>query len=119
MQDAPTPRLRYTSAMVPVSTPPGGSGPPEDAPTDASLHIHLTTFTHEGRFWDAHLEFVEDPRDPDSCRARLRFVPTDRGDHEEPARTAVIFIERSRRDALRAAKALDRYNLVAMLRSVT
>ena len=119
MQDAPTPWLRYTSAMAPVSNPPGGSGPPEEERTDASLHIHLSTFTHEGRFWDAHLEFVEDPRDPDSCRARLCFVPTARGDHEEPARTAVVFIERSRKDALRAAKALDRYNLVAMLRSVT
>ena len=105
--------------MVPMSTPPGGSAPPEDERTDASLHIHLSTFTHEGRFWDAHLEFVEDPRDPDSCRARVRFVPTDRADHEEPARTAVIFIEPTRQDALRAAKALNRYNLVAMLRSVT
>ena len=47
------------------------------------------------------------------------FVPTDRADHEEPARTAVIFIERTRQDALQAAKALDRYNLIAMLRSVT
>lgn len=105
--------------MVPVSDPPGGSGPREDGPPDPSPHVHLTTFTHEGRFWDAHLEFVEEPRDPDSCRARLRFVPTDRGDHEEPLRTAVIFIERSRRDALRAARALNRYNLVALLRSVT
>ena len=105
--------------MEPVSTPPGGSGPPEDERTDASRHIHLSTFTHEGRFWDAHLEFVEDPRDPDSCRARLCFVPTDRADHEDPARTAVIFIESTRRKALRAAKALNRYNLVALLRSVT
>ncbi len=105
--------------MVPVSTTPGGSGPPEGEPVDASVRIHIGTFTHEGRFWDAHLEFAEEPPDPDSCRARLCFVPTDRGDHEEPARTAVIFIERTREDALRAAKALDRYNLVAMLRSVT
>ena len=105
--------------MVQESTPPGGSAPPEDERSKPSLHIHLSTFTHEGRFWDAHLEFVEDPGDPDSCRARLCFVPTDRADHAEPARTAVIFIERTRQDALQAAKALDRYNLVAMLRSVT
>lgn len=105
--------------MVPMSPPPGGSDPSQDESGDASLHIHLNTFTHEGRFWDAHLEFVDDSRDPDSCRARLRFVPTDRADHEEPARTAVIFIERTRQDALRSAKALDRYNLVALLRSVT
>ena len=105
--------------MEPVSTPPGGSAPPEDERSEALLHIHLSTFTHEGRFWDVHLEFVDDPGDADSCRARLCFVPTDRADHEEPARTAVIFIERTRQEALRAAKSLDRYNLVAMLRSVT
>ncbi|MDE2795071.1 MAG: hypothetical protein OXL34_09660 [Gemmatimonadota bacterium] len=105
--------------MVPIPTPPGDSTPPENKRTDASPHVHLSTFTHEGRFWDAHLEFVDDPRDPDSCRARLCFVPTDRGDHEEPARTAVIFIEATRQDTLRAARALDRYNLVAMLRSVS
>ena len=102
-----------------MSTPPGGSTPSEDERTGASPYIHLSTFTHEGRFWDAHLEFIEDTRDPDSCRARLCFVPTDRAEHEEPARTAVIFIEPTRQDALRAAKFLDRYNLVAMLRSVT
>lgn len=105
--------------MVPMSTPPDGSAPPEDEGADASPLIHLGTFTHEGRFWDAHLEFVEEPRDPDSCRARLCFAPSDRAGHEEPARTAVIFIEPTRRAALRAARALDRYNLVALLRSVT
>jgi len=31
----------------------------------------------------------------------------------------VIFIEATRQDTLRAARALDRYNLVAMLRSVS
>ena len=102
-----------------MSTPPGGSAPSEGERSGASPYIHLSTFTHEGRFWDAHLEFVEDSSDPDSCRARLCFVPTDRADHEEPVSTAVIFIEPTRQDALRAAKALDRYNLVALLRSVT
>ena len=102
-----------------MSTPPGASAPPEDEHDGASLQIHLSTFTYEGRFWDVHLEFVEESRDPDSCRARLCFVPTDRADHEEPVRTAVIFIEPSRQHALRAAQALDRFNLVALLRSVT
>lgn len=105
--------------MVPAPTPPGGSGPPEGEHTDASPDVHLGTFTHEGRFWDAHLEFVDDPGNPDTCRARLRFVPTDRADHEEPARTAIVLIEATRQDTLRAARALDRYHLVAMLRSVT
>ena len=105
--------------MTPASTPPAGSDPPEDEGAVASPGIHLSTFTHEGRFWDAHLEFVRDPPDSESCRARLCFVPSDRAENEEPARTAVIFIEPTRRDALRAAHALHPHNLVAMLRSVT
>ena len=89
----------------------GGSGH-EDA-------VHLTTFTHEGRFWEVYLEFVEDPAAPGACRARLCYVPTDRADHEEPVRTAVIIIEPSREEARAAALALERYHLAAMLRSVT
>ena len=81
--------------------------------------VHVTTFTHEGRFWEVFLEFVEEPQDPDSCRARLRYVPTDRAEHEEPVRTAVIIIEPSRDEAVEAACALDRYHLTALLRSVT
>lgn len=81
--------------------------------------VHLTTFTHEGRFWDVFLKVVEDPVDPDSCRARLRFLPADRGDHEDPVETAVVIIEPSYQEALDVARGYDRYHLSAMLRSVT
>lgn len=81
--------------------------------------MHVTTFTHEGRFWEVYLEFVEEPDDPRSTRARLCYVPTDRADHEEPVRTAVIIIEPSREEARQAARALERYHLAAMLRSAT
>ena len=108
--------------MEPRSTPPDQPTPPapsEDDNTGAPVGMHLVTFTHEGRFWDVHLEFVEEPLDPDSCRARLCFVPTDQGDHEEPVRTAVIIIEPSYDEARTVARGLDRYHLAAMLRSVT
>ncbi len=84
-----------------------------------SPRLHLTTFTHEGRFWDVFLEFVEDPVDPASCRARLAFLPADRTDHEEPVQTAVVIIEPSYEAALEVARGYDRYHLSAMLRSVT
>ena len=83
------------------------------------MDLHLTTLTHQGRFWDVHIEFVEDAGDPHSFRARLCFVPTDQAEDEEPERTAVIIIEPTREEALRAARAFDRYHLAAMLRSVT
>ena len=81
--------------------------------------VHLTTFTHEGRFWDVFFKVVEDPVDPDSCRARLSFLPADRADHEEPVQTAVVIIEPSYQEALEVARGYDRYHLSAMLRSVT
>ena len=105
--------------MAPTSIPPSGFDPSEDESAGASIDMHLTTFTHEGRFWDVHLEFVEEALDPDSFRARLCFVPTDQAGHEEPERTAVIIIESTREGAVRAARAFDRYHLAAMLRSVT
>ena len=102
-----------------MSIPPSGFDHSEDESADPSMDLHLTTLTHEGRFWDVHLEFVEDPRDPDSFRARMCFVPTDQAGNEEPRRTAVIIIEPTCEEAVRAARAFDRYHLAAMLRSVT
>lgn len=106
-------------AMAPTSIPPSGLESSDDDSADPSMDLHLTTFTHEGRFWEVYLEFVEDSRDPESARARLCFVPTDQDENEEPERTAVIIIEPTPVDAVRAARALDRYHLAAMLRSVT
>ena len=105
--------------MVPTPIPPGRFDSSEDDSSDPSMDLHLTTFTHEGRFWEVYLEFVEDTRDPDSARARLCFVPSDQGENEKPERTAVIIIEPTPEEAVRAARALDRHHLAAMLRSVT
>lgn len=108
--------------MTPGSPPPGRphSGTPPEGGEDGTDHgVHLTTFTHEGRFWEVFLEFVEEPGDPESSRARLCFVPTDRAEHEEPVRTAVIIIEPTRQEAHQAALAFDRYHLTGLLRSVT
>ena len=106
-------------AMAPTSIPPGGFESSEDDSADPSMDLHLTTFAHEGRFWEVYLEFVEHSRHPDSVRARLCFVPTDQGENEAPERTAVIIIEPTPEEAVQAARALDRYHLAAMLRSVT
>lgn len=105
--------------MESASTPPSGFEPARDESAGPPMDLHLTTFTHEGRFWDVHLEFVEEDDDLHSFRARLCFVPADRAEHEEPERTAVVFIEASREEAVRAARALDRHHLAGLLRSVT
>ncbi|MDE2803743.1 MAG: hypothetical protein OXN18_01215 [Gemmatimonadota bacterium] len=107
--------------MEPTSLPPDPSAPsvPPDADDGSAPGIHVTTFTHEGRFWDVHLEFVDEGQATEFCRGRLCYIPTDQADHEEPIRTAVIFIEPSYEEVRQAALALDRYNLAALLRSVT
>ena len=103
----------------PSPDPPHPGGPPQGGESGPDQGMHVTTFTHEGRFWEVFLELVDDPRDPDSTRGRLCYVPTDRAEHEEPVRTTVIIIERTRHEAFDAARALDRYHLTALLRSVT
>lgn len=92
--------------------------PPEGQVQPESKGQHLTTFAYEGRFWDVYLEFVDDPRKPESCRARLCYVPTDQAEHEGPARTAVIIIEPSYEEAVTRAASFDQHHLGAMLRSV-
>jgi len=97
----------------PIPAPHGGAGSDR-----LSTGQHLTTFTHEGRFWDVYLEFVEDSLRPASCRGRLCFVPTDQAGHEEPARTTVIIIEPTYEEAMVRAGGFDQHHLSAMLRSV-
>ena len=93
--------------------------PPTEAPQDdASSGRHLTTLSHAGRFWDVYLEFTDDPRSPQTCRARLCFSPADRNEGEEPLRTATIIIERSYDEALSKAVALEDHQLSGLLRSV-
>ena len=81
---------------------------------------HLTTFAHDGRFWDVVLRFEEDSG-AHACRARLRFVAAgqDKDEDEDVVETAVIIIEPSRDEAVKVAQSYDRYHLSAMLRSAT
>ena len=95
----------------------GASG--DSAESGERADHHVTTFTHDGRFWDVLLHFVADPLDPHAARARFRFVPADMGEGEVAVETAVIIIESSRGEAVRAAQAYDRHHLAAMLRSAS
>lgn len=91
---------------------------PRHPPTDPSDRPHLATIGHQGRFWDVHLEFLDDPRRPDRCRGVLAFSAADSGEEEEPARTAPIFIEDSFEGVLNRARALEQRDLLNFLRSV-
>ena len=79
---------------------------------------HLATISHEGRFWDIYLEFDEDLRRPGSYRANLAFSPADRAEDEDVLRTIPIIIERSYEEAMTKARALERHQVVACLRSL-
>lgn len=80
--------------------------------------LHIATLAHEGRIWDAYLEFDDDPHRPASYRARIRFDAADSTDFEEkPARTAVIIIEDSYEGAAAKARSFDERQLEGLLRS--
>lgn len=77
--------------------------------------VHLATLAHQGRLWDAYVEFDDDPQRPESFRARIRF------DSPEVAgsfRTAVIFIEPSYEELVHRARGLEPRQLEGLLRSV-
>lgn len=87
-------------------------------PDDGSQHV--TTISHDGRFWDVYLEFEDDPRRPDTYRGRFRFSPADTEEdeeEEEPVRTAAIIIEASYEEAVHKARSFDDLQLAALLRS--
>lgn len=93
------------------SAPPPDDGPPSDGP-------HLTTISHDGRFWDVYLEFAGgDDERAEGYRARLCFSPADRNEGEEPVRTAPIIIEYSYEEAVAKARAFEDRQLAAFLRS--
>lgn len=78
---------------------------------------HLTTISHEGRFWDVYLELDDDPRYPDGCRGLLAFsLAGGRGD-DGLVRTAVILIEDSYDGVLAKARSFDMRQMEALLRS--
>ncbi|HSG07396.1 MAG TPA: hypothetical protein VLA36_03495 [Longimicrobiales bacterium] len=77
--------------------------------------VHLATLAHQGRLWDAYVEFDDDPHHPESHRARLRF------DSPEVAgsfRTTLIFIEPSHEEVVHRARGLEPRQLEGLLRSV-
>jgi len=79
---------------------------------------HLTTISHEGRFWEVFMEFEPESPDDSACRARFRYNPADADEGEDPVRTAVIVIETSYEDAMKKAKAFPDQQLSALLRSI-
>ena len=92
------------------------TGKPEPDLTPPSGE-HMTTISHEGRFWDTYLEFEDDPRRPNSFRARFVFSPGDPADDEGFTRTALVIIEDSYEEAIRKARSFDDRHLADMLRS--
>ena len=90
--------------------------PPETPPPSHSQHV--ATVSHQGRFWDVFLEFVDDPRRPDIYRGVLCFAPSDLNEGEGPARTTAIIVEPSYEQAVRKARSLEEHQLVGLLRSV-
>jgi hypothetical protein len=77
---------------------------------------HLATISHDGRFWDAYLELVEDPGAGRPARGRIAFSAADSGD-TEPVRTAVIFVEDTPQEVVARAREFKTHQLVALLRS--
>ncbi len=84
---------------------------------DSSPSMHLATIAHGGVIWDAYLEFEEDPRDPYSCRARLRFEPPTGAEGLHATQTTVLIIEDSYEEAAARARAFDDRQLQGLLRS--
>jgi len=87
-------------------------GPPGPAAT------HVATIVHEGRIWDAYLEFESDPHRPTSCRARMRFEPPPGHEGPQSVQTTVIIIEDSYEEAMDRARRFDDRQLQSLLRSV-
>jgi len=90
---------------------------PTPAPVPSSGTL-LSTISHEGRFWDAFLEFKDDPRRPDSYRGLICFAPVDNEMGEPPRRTTTIIIEESYEAAMEKARALGEHQLQGLLRSL-
>ena len=78
---------------------------------------HLTTISHEGRFWDVYLELDDDPRQSSTCRGLLAFSPAGGRTEDGLVRTTVLFIEDSYEEVLRKARSFDMRQLEALLRS--
>jgi len=92
------------------------SAGPRDPSPDPGTGLHVGTLVHDGRIWEAFLEFEDDPRRPTVYRGRLRFDPTD-GIPSRVARTTVIIIEDSYEEAVHRTRSLNAQQLQGLLRS--
>ena len=79
--------------------------------------LHVATIAHDGRIWDAYLEFEPDLLRPTTYRAKLRFEPPSSDGGPGPAETTVIIIEESYEDAVAKARSFDDRQLQGLLRS--
>jgi hypothetical protein len=94
---------------------PSPSSDPEFLAPDGE---HLTTISHQGRFWDIYVELESDFAPGAPCRARLAYSPADRAADEFTLRTIPVIVEANRDEALRRAHRLEVHQLVAFLRSL-
>ena len=94
---------------------PSPSSRPDPVAPDAQ---HLSTISHQGRFWDIYLELDNEGGFGTPWRGRLAYSPADRGENEFTLRTIPVIIETTRDDALRRAYHLEGHQLVAFLRSL-
>ncbi len=88
------------------------------SPAPLSNGQHLTTISHDGRFWEVYLEFQDDPRIPTGFRGLLCFSPAAGGEVASALRTTTILIEDSYETVVSKARALEDFQLQSLLRSV-
>lgn len=79
--------------------------------------LHVATLTHDGRIWDAYLELDDDPHRPDTCRAHVRFDPSDPAAEQGSVSTGVIIIEQTYEDAVAKVRSFDPRQMEGLLRS--
>ena len=79
---------------------------------------HLTTISHDGRFWEVYLEFQDDPRVPTTYRGLLCFSPTAGTGVGSTWRTTTILIESSYEEIVSKARSFEDFQLQGLLRSV-
>ena len=79
---------------------------------------HLTTISHDGRFWEVYLEFQDDTQVPPSFRAVLCFSPAASAGSGTAWRTTTILIESSYEKVVSKARSFEDFQLQSLLRSV-
>ena len=87
-------------------------------PAPTSNGLHLTTISHDGRFWEVYLEFQDDPRVPRSYRGLLCFSPSTGSVGESAFRTTTILIEDSHESVVSKARSFEDFQLQSLLRSL-